>query len=101
MYSRHKVGQATWAQRGSRGIALLFHDLGPRWGWVVNLTPRPPLPPGKTQCPLYRGLGGPHGRPGYVRKILPPPECDPRTFQPVASRYTDYATPAPIPDIVL
>jgi hypothetical protein len=29
-----------------------------------------------------------------VRKISPPPGFDPRTFQPVASRYTDYAIPA-------
>jgi hypothetical protein len=31
-----------------------------------------------------------------MRKISPPPGFDPRTFQPVASRYTDYAIPAPI-----
>jgi hypothetical protein len=29
------------AQRGSRGIALLFHDLGTRRVWVVSTTPRP------------------------------------------------------------
>jgi len=50
------------------------------------------LPPGKTRYPLYRGLGGPHGRSGQVRKISPPPGFDPRSVQPVASRYTDYAT---------
>jgi hypothetical protein len=27
-----------------------------------------------------------------VRKTLPPPGFDPRTVQPVAIRYTDYAT---------
>ena len=27
-----------------------------------------------------------------MRKILPPPGFDPRTVQPVASRYTDYTT---------
>ena len=41
---------------------------------------------------LYRRLGGPQGRSGQVRKISPPPRFDPRTVQPVASRYTDYAT---------
>ena len=41
---------------------------------------------------LYRRLGGPQGRSGQVRKISPPPGLDPRTVQPVASRYTDYAT---------
>jgi hypothetical protein len=49
------------------------------------------LPPGMTRYPLYRRLGGTQGRSGLVRKILPPPGFDPRTVQPVASRYTDYA----------
>jgi hypothetical protein len=52
------------------------------------------LPPGKTRYPLYRMLGGRQGRSGRVRKISPPQEFDPPTFQPVASRYTDYAIPA-------
>jgi hypothetical protein len=43
------------------------------------------LPPGKTRYPLY----GPQGRSGRVRKISPLPEFEPRTAQPVASRYTD------------
>ena len=50
------------------------------------------LPPGKTQCPSYRRLGGPQGRSGQVRKISPPPGFDPRTVQSVANRYTDCAT---------
>ena len=49
------------------------------------------LPLGKTRYPLYRRLGGPQGRSGQVRKILPPPGFDPRNVQPVASRYTDNA----------
>ena len=55
---------------------------------------RPSLssPPGKTRYPLYRRLGGPQGWSGQVQKISPPPGFDPQTFQPVASRYTDYAT---------
>ena len=52
------------------------------------------LPPGKTRYPLYRRLGGPQGRSVRVRKITPPPGLDPRTVQPVASRYTDWAIPA-------
>jgi len=32
------------------------------------------------------------GRSGQVRKISPLPGFDPRTVQPIASRYTDYAT---------
>ena len=54
------------------------------------------LPPGKTQYPLYRRLGGPQGRSGQVRKISPPPGFDSRNVQPVASRYTDWAILAAI-----
>ena len=51
------------------------------------------LPPGNTRYPLCRGLGGPQGRSGQVRKISPPPRFDPRAMQFVASRYTDCAIP--------
>ena len=47
--------------------------------------------PGKTRC---RRLGGLQGRSGQVRKISPPRGFDPRSVEPVASRYTDYAIPA-------
>ena len=47
------------------------------------------LPPRKNGYPLYRMLGGPQGRFGQVRKISPTPGFDPRTVQPVGSRYTD------------
>ena len=47
------------------------------------------LLPGKTRYPLNRGPGEPLGRSGRVRKILPSLGFDPRTFQLVASRYTD------------
>jgi len=50
------------------------------------------LPPGKSRYPLYRRLGGPQGRSGHVRKILPPRGFEHRTVQNVASRYTDYST---------
>jgi hypothetical protein len=36
----------------------------------------------------------PHGRSGRMRKTSLPSAVDPRTAQPVASRYTDYALPA-------
>jgi len=49
------------------------------------------LTPRKTRYPLYRRLGGPQGRSGRVQKISPSPAFDPRTIQPVASRYTDYS----------
>jgi hypothetical protein len=46
------------------------------------------LPLGKTR------LGGPQGRSGRARKISPLPVFDPRTVQPVASLYIDWAIPA-------
>ena len=49
------------------------------------------LSPKKSRYPLYRRLGEPQGQSRQVRKILPPPGFDPRTIQPVASRYTDLA----------
>jgi hypothetical protein len=42
--------------------------------------------------PLYRRLGGPQGRSERVRKISTPLGFDPRTVQPVASRYTNWVT---------
>ena len=86
--------QATNIQRESRGIALLF--LKPRhWMWVGGQHhPPAALPPGRTRYPLYRVLGGPQGRSGRGRKISLPPGFDPRTFQSVASRYTDWAIAA-------
>jgi hypothetical protein len=47
------------------------------------------LPQGKTQYPLYRRLGGPQGRSGWVQKISPPHGFDPWTAQEVVSRYID------------
>ena len=88
--------QATKALRAGRGITL--PNLRPRhWRWGWGAAPRPGrfLPPGKTRYPLYRRLGGLQGRSGRVRKIsFPPPWFDPRTVQPVASRYTGWAISA-------
>jgi hypothetical protein len=53
------------------------------------------LPPGQeTRYPLYRSMVRPQGRSGLMRKFSPPPGFDPRTLQPVASRYTDWAIAA-------
>jgi len=53
------------------------------------------LPPRKARYPLYGRLGGPQTRSGRMRKLSPPPGFDPKTIQPVASRYTDCAILAP------
>ena len=57
-------------------------------GWSTPRSGR--FTPGKeTGYPLYRRLGGPQVRSGWVRKISSTTGFDPRTVQLVASRYTD------------
>jgi hypothetical protein len=46
------------AQRVGRGIALLFHDLGTRRGWVFNSTPRPYFTPGIDPVPIVEEESG-------------------------------------------
>jgi hypothetical protein len=89
------------AHRGSRGIPLPFQDHGTRRGGEGSASrPVRSLPPGKTRYPLYKRVGGPHGRSGQVRKISPPPGFDPRTVHAAATRYTDYTTrPTVVPVI--
>ena len=44
----------------------------------------------KTRYPSYKRLGGHRGRSEEARKISSPPESEPRTVQPIVSRYNDY-----------
>ena len=88
--------EAMKAQRGSRGIALPFFLTWTLDGVGAQHHAPAVLPPGKSRYPLYMRLGGPQGRSARVQKISPPPPgLDPWTVQPVASRYTDWAIPAP------
>ena len=54
------------------------------------------LTPGNIQYPLYRRLGGHQDLSGSVRKNSPPTGFDPRTFQRVASRYTNCVFTVPL-----
>jgi hypothetical protein len=63
-------------------------------GFVVNATPGPCTSGKQTRYPLYRRLGGPQSRSGWVRRISLTPGFAPRTVQPVASRYTDWTISA-------
>ena len=45
------------AHRGSRGIAVPFHDHGTRRGWGVSVTPRPFFIPGKDPVPIVQEAG--------------------------------------------
>jgi hypothetical protein len=71
-----------------------FFNLGVRWGWVVNATPRPLYPRQTLDTYCIGGwVGARAGLDGW-RKSRPPPGFDPRTGMPVASRYTDWAIAA-------
>jgi hypothetical protein len=81
------------AHTGSRGIALPFHDHSTRRGWGVSVTPRPLFTPRKrpgTRC--MGGWVGPRTSLDRCGKSRPPLGFDSRTIQPIASRYTDWAT---------
>jgi len=45
------------AHRGSRSIALLFHDHGTRSGWGVSVTTRPLFTPGKDPVLIVQEAG--------------------------------------------
>ena len=78
------------AHRGSKGISLLFLDHGTRRGEGSASRLGRSLLPGKTRYPLYVQEAG--WVPGPVwtgAEKFALPGFDPRTVQPVASRYTD------------
>jgi len=70
-------------------VRCTFFNIGAKWGgWST------PRSGGKESLyPLCRGLSEPQGRFGGVGNISLPTGFNPRTFQPVESRYTDYAIP--------
>ena len=74
---------------GSRVIVLFFPQSRSQMGWVVNATLRSLYAGKKPGTHCKRGWVSPKGRSGQVRKISTSPGFDPRTVQPVASRYTD------------
>ena len=62
---------------------------------MVSATPRPLYPRERPCTHCTGGWVDPQGRSGRVRNISPPTGFDPRTVQPIASRYTDCAIRAP------
>ena len=67
-------------------------DVRTRRGWGVSVTPRQHLTPGKDQVPIVQEAGWASGPVWTDAENLVPPGFDPRTVQPVGSRYTDWAT---------
>jgi hypothetical protein len=58
--------------------------------------PRPLYKQERKPVRILKEAGWATGPVWRVREISPSPWFDPRTFQPVASRYTDWAIPAPV-----
>ena len=75
--------------RGSKGVALLFLNHTLEWHEGSASRPGRSLPPGKTRYPSCRSWLGPRAVLDRCGKFRHPPGIDPRTVQPVASRYTD------------
>ena len=65
-------------------------------GWVVNATPRPLFPRERPDTHFIGGWVSLQVRSVRLWKISSPPGFDPWAFQSVASRYTEYALPAPV-----
>jgi len=86
--------QAMKAQRGVQVYLYAFFNLGARCGRVVRTRSDSFTPRKVTRYPLYSKLVGPQGQSKRVWNLLSQPGFDPRTAQPVASRYTDWAIPA-------
>jgi hypothetical protein len=81
-------------QRVGRGIALLFHDLDTRRGEWSAARPGRILHPGRKRYPLYRRLGGPHGRSGHEPKMSQPSGFDLLNVQPVVQSLYRLSYPA-------
>jgi hypothetical protein len=74
--------QTTKALWESRGIALLFLDLGTRRGWGVSVTPRPLFTPGKDPGPILEEAGWAPGAVGTGAENLAPLGFDPQPTWP-------------------
>jgi hypothetical protein len=72
---------------------------GTKSGCGISVTPRPLFTPGKDPVPIVQEAEWALG-PVWTgaENLAPPPGFDPRTVQPTASRYTDWAT-WPIEDV--
>jgi len=92
LYRHWGYVQAVRPTGGVRGIALLFLDHGTRTGWRESVTPQPLFTHGKDPVPIVQEAGWAPGPVWIGVENFAPTRIRTRTVQPVASRYTDYAT---------
>jgi hypothetical protein len=100
----NELSTTPWRRMGEWTYRSIFLDLGTSWRWVVNFTPRLLYHSGKRPGTHYIG-GWVNPRAGMddleKRKFLTLPGFELRSLRHPASRYTDYATPAPHNSIIL
>ena len=82
------------AQRGGGSLAPTHSQPGTRKAYVVNATPRQLYARERALVPIVQAARCASGSVWTSWNISPPPGVDPRSVQPVASPYTNYATPA-------
>jgi hypothetical protein len=75
-----------------------FSNLGAKCGWVVNATCLPLYPRERDPVAIALEYVGPRASLDGHGKSRPPLRFDPRTIQPVASRYPDWAIPVHFTD---
>jgi hypothetical protein len=76
------------AHRGSRGIALPFHDHSTRRGWGVSVMPRPLFTPRKDPVPIVQEAGWAPGPVWMgVENLAPHQDMIPRLSSPSQSLY--------------
>ena len=91
---KNSLRKRPWRTREEVEICLCsFFNLGARWVWVINVTLQQLYPGKETRYSFYRRLVGHQDLAGRVQKTSSPLEFDPRTVEPVASRYATLTQP--------
>lgn len=89
-----KAGPLT-CQAGNEGLRdnrSTHNQPGPQKGVGDQRQAPSAFTPGRRRgAPSYRRLSGPRGHSGWVLKISLTPRFEPRTVQPIAIQYIDYA----------